>query len=97
MHSNMNLTTDFIAELLSAANEVDNLNPYEISGLLDRSIDTIRDIREQAGIECTYMQGVVVCLRISSERVRHLCEEDVRRALLTAAEVLSALVSNRVD
>ncbi|MCA1408693.1 hypothetical protein I6F26_31655 [Ensifer sp. IC3342] len=93
----MTLTTDFIAELLSAANEVDKLTPYEISRLLDRSIDTIRDIREQAGVACTYMQGVVICLRISSERVRHLSEEDVKRALVTAAEVLSVLLSNRVD
>ncbi|CEO91314.1 Conserved hypothetical protein (plasmid) [Sinorhizobium fredii HH103] len=95
--SNMSLTTDLIADLLSAANEVDKLNPYEVSGLLDRSIDTIRDVREQTGVASSYMQGVVVCLRISSERVGHLSEEDVRRSLVTAAEVLSALVSNRVD
>lgn len=39
----------FISELIRAANEVEKLTPNEISRLLDRSVDTIRDMREQAG------------------------------------------------
>ncbi|MBP2236174.1 hypothetical protein J2Z31_002688 [Sinorhizobium kostiense] len=35
---------------MRAANEPEKLSPYEVSGLLDRSIDTIRDMREQTGI-----------------------------------------------
>lgn len=39
----------FISELIRAANEVEKLAPNEMSRLLDQSVDTIRDIREQAG------------------------------------------------
>lgn len=46
----MSLATDFISELTRAANEPEKLSPYELSGLLDRSIDTTRDMREQTGI-----------------------------------------------
>ncbi|ACP24947.1 hypothetical protein NGR_c11620 [Sinorhizobium fredii NGR234] len=43
------LTTVFIAELIRAANEADRLTSFEIKGLLNRSIATIRDMREQRG------------------------------------------------
>ncbi|MGN7883765.1 hydroxymethylpyrimidine/phosphomethylpyrimidine kinase [Sinorhizobium sp. Sb3] len=39
----------FISELIRAANEVEKLIPNEIGRLLERSVDTIRDMREQAG------------------------------------------------
>lgn len=46
----MSLTTDFIAELIRAANEADKLTPFEVRRLLNRSVATIRDMREQTGI-----------------------------------------------
>jgi hypothetical protein len=46
----MSFTTAFIAELIRAANEAAKLSPYEISRLLNRSVATIRDMREQTGI-----------------------------------------------
>ncbi|MGY5795557.1 hypothetical protein ACXHXM_36210 len=39
----MTSATDFIAELIRAANETDTLTVHEISRLLDRSIDSERD------------------------------------------------------
>ncbi|CCE94662.1 hypothetical protein SFHH103_00158 [Sinorhizobium fredii HH103] len=43
----MSLTTDFIAELIRAANEADRLSQFEVKRLLNRSIATVRDMREQ--------------------------------------------------
>ncbi|MGV1760825.1 hypothetical protein ACQZ6F_29420 [Rhizobium sp. A22-96] len=43
-------TTDFIAELVRAANEVEKLSPHEVSNMLDRSVNTIRELRQDLGI-----------------------------------------------
>ncbi|WP_081160314.1 hypothetical protein [Ensifer aridi] len=88
----MSLTTDFIAELIRAANESDRLIHYEVSRLFDRAIDTIRDMREQTGaVEAHRARDVLIGLRISSERARDLSAEEVREALVDAADVIRAL------
>ena len=88
----MSLTSDFISELIRAAKEADRLTHYEISRLLDRSIDTIRDMREQTGaVETHRARDVVIDLRISSERARDLSAEEVRDALVDAADVIRTL------
>lgn len=46
----MSTTTDFIAELLRAANELDRLSNYERRRLLDRAAIAIRDLRETVGV-----------------------------------------------
>jgi hypothetical protein len=56
----MSSTADFIAELIRAANEVEKLTPYELSRLLDRSVDTIRDMRDQTGIAGSHSAKDVV-------------------------------------
>lgn len=62
----MSLTTDFIAELIRAANEPNKLTAYEISRLLDRSIDTIREMREQTGIAGSHSaKDVLIDLRVA--------------------------------
>lgn len=48
-HLAMSSVPAFISELIRAANEVEKLIPNEIGRLLERSVDTIRDMREQAG------------------------------------------------
>jgi hypothetical protein len=45
----LTLTTDFIAELYRAANEVDRLTTVEKSRLLERAAYTIQDLEEQLG------------------------------------------------
>ncbi|AUX78369.1 hypothetical protein [Sinorhizobium fredii] len=88
----MSLTTDFIAELIRAANGPGQLTHYEISRLLDRSIDTIRDMREQTGAEgAHHARDVLIDLRISSERARDLSAEEVKDALVDAADVIRTL------
>lgn len=88
----MSLTTDFISELIRAANRSDQLTHYEISRLFDRAIDTIRDMREQTGaVETHRARDVLIDMRISSERARDLSAEEVRDALVDAADVIRTL------
>lgn len=88
----MSLTTNFISELIRAANEPERLSPYEVSRLLDRSIDTIRDMREQTGIAGSHgAKDVLIDLRGASERARDLSAADIRDALVDAADVIRTL------
>jgi hypothetical protein len=43
----LNSTTDFIAELVRAANEIEKLDPTEARRLLNRAVNTIRYMREE--------------------------------------------------
>ncbi|MFK0278590.1 hypothetical protein ACIQUG_33325 [Ensifer sp. NPDC090286] len=88
----MSKTTGFIAELVRAANEVEKLEPYEVSRLFDRSIDTIRDLRAQAGLAGDRRAtDVVIDLGIASARVRDLSLEEIRDTLIDAASIIRAL------
>ncbi|WP_416068545.1 hypothetical protein NMA58_30050 (plasmid) [Rhizobium sp. YTUHZ045] len=88
----MSLTTDFIAELSRAANGVEKLTHYEVSRLLELSIDTIRDKRRQTGVAGIHSaRDVQIDLRLSSERARDLLPEQVQDALMDAADVLGSL------
>ncbi|MCG5486976.1 MAG: hypothetical protein KK482_25360 [Sinorhizobium meliloti] len=88
----MSPTTDFIAELIRAANGVEELTRYEVSSLLDRSIDTIRDMCRQTGFEGIHSaRDVLIDLRLSSERAGDLLPDQARDALIDAADVLRSL------
>ncbi|MGO4622999.1 hypothetical protein AB4Z34_28460 [Ensifer sp. 2YAB10] len=88
----MSHTTAFISELIRAANEVERLTPFEVSRLLGRSVDTIRDMREQAGLVANgRANDVVIDLGIASALVRDLSVEDIRDTLIDAADVIRAL------
>ncbi|PLT98093.1 hypothetical protein BMJ34_15880 [Sinorhizobium medicae] len=85
----MSITTAFIAELIRAANEVERLTPYEISRLLDHSVDTIREMRRQTGIAGSHCAGdVVIDLQVASARARDLLPAETRDVLLDAADVI---------
>lgn len=88
----MSQTTAFISELIRAANEIERLTPFEVSRLLDRSVDTIRDMRERAGLVANGgANDVVIDLGIASARVRDLSIEEIRDTLIDAADVIRAL------
>jgi hypothetical protein len=88
----MSQTTAFIAELIRAANEVEKLTPGEVSRLLDRAADTIRDMRDQVGVASNWRaKDVVIDLGIASARVRDLSMDDIRDTLIDAADVIRAL------
>ncbi|ASP93497.1 hypothetical protein [Sinorhizobium meliloti] len=82
----MSLTTAFIAELIRAANETDKHSPYEISRLLDRSIDTIRDMRTSHR-----SRDVVIDLQVASARARGPSAAEIRDVLLDAADIIRTL------
>ncbi len=90
----MSSTTDFIAELVRAANEVDRLSGYERGRLFERSVTTIRAMRETIGIpsaqaDADKMVDLQVMVAIRGTRAKDPSE--VREALLTAAGMIRDL------
>lgn len=65
--------TSFVSELVRAANEVERLNAFTISRLLERAIVTVQDLRETAGIP--------------SEGTEHDALNDLRHVANTASEL----------
>lgn len=88
----MSLTTAFIAELIKAANEADRLSRFEIKRLLNRSVATIREMREQTGIPgSSRAKDVVINFQVAAARVDALAEEEIRDNLLDAADIIRTL------
>lgn len=88
----MSLTTDFIAELIRAANEADKLTPFEVKRLLNRSVATIRDMREQTGIPgSNRAKDVVIDLQVAAARADGLSANEIRDNLLDAADIIRTL------
>ncbi|THK35667.1 hypothetical protein EHS39_23895 [Ensifer sp. MPMI2T] len=88
----MSLTTQFIAELVRAANEADRLTPFEVKRLLSRSIATIRDMREQTGIPSSNRaRDVVIDLQVAAVRVDSFSGAEIRDILIDAADVIRKL------
>ncbi len=69
----MSSITSFVSELVRAANEVERLNAFTISRLLERAVATIQDLRESAGIP--------------SEGTQHDALNDLRHAANAASEL----------
>ncbi|HEV7434647.1 MAG TPA: hypothetical protein VGO22_07235 [Pseudorhizobium sp.] len=81
----MSSTTQFIAELVRAANEVERLTDLEHARLLVRSVAAIRDMRVKAGIpsarthtdKIADLQGLIAQIGIAADT-----SQEVRAALL---------------
>lgn len=90
----MSSTTDFVAELVRAANEVEKLGAYEKVRLLDRAITAIRDMREQVGVQSsgTAADAVVELqtTRVAMARGKQTSDH-VKAALLDAADMIRTL------
>lgn len=90
----MSSINDFIAELLRAANELDRLNYYERSRLLDRAVVTIRDMREAVGIPESRNEADAI-IHISSVAFEiengETSDEKISRAILDAAAMIRDL------
>ncbi|MQW88562.1 hypothetical protein [Sinorhizobium saheli] len=88
----MSLTTQFIAELIRAANEADRLTPFEVKRLLNRSIATIRDMRDQTGIQGSNREkDVLIDLQVAASRAYSLSPAEIRDHLLDAADIIRVL------
>lgn len=90
----MSSTTDFIAELVRAANEVEKLGGKEIRRLLDRSVAVILEMREKIGIppSKTTSNAVIDLQATEFPLMRGAATvEEVRAALLDAAGMIRDL------
>ncbi|EJK87309.1 MULTISPECIES: hypothetical protein [Rhizobium] len=84
-------TTDFIAELVRAANEVEKLSPNEVSNMLDRSVSTIRELRQELGIVPVPGKDALIYIRTVSAGAARLPHEEWQHGLLHAAEMIRDL------
>ncbi|CDZ64269.1 hypothetical protein [Neorhizobium galegae] len=90
----MSSTTDFIAELVRAANEVETLHGEEAPRLLNRAITTIRDMRETIGIPGGHTAAdVVIDLQTTAVALGlgNRSPDQVKAALLNAAGIIRDL------
>ncbi|WP_037456438.1 hypothetical protein [Sinorhizobium fredii] len=88
----MSLTTDFIAELIRAANDPDKLSPFVVTRLLNRCISTIRDMREQTGgSRSNRTKDVLIDLQAAVARAEDLTSDEIRDALVDAADLIRTL------
>ncbi|MCF1467513.1 hypothetical protein FS764_11390 [Agrobacterium vitis] len=90
----MNTTSNFIAEIVRAANEVDRLGETEKRRLIDRAVVTIRDMRQTIGIEGQRVaKDSLIGLQIVSAAVSagQAPDDKVKAALLEAAGMIRDL------
>jgi hypothetical protein len=90
----MSSTTDFVAELVRAANEMDMLPGREKRRLLERSVTIIRDMREAVGIRRSGTARDAV-IDIQTTQVLLIqgqaTDEQVKASLLAAAGMIRDL------
>ncbi|WP_426124498.1 hypothetical protein [Pararhizobium sp. PWRC1-1] len=84
----MSPNTDFIAELIRAANEVGNLSALEKGRMLQRSIVIIRDGRNEVGIPPA---DGVIDLQTVAASIDRRSDDEVKAALLDAADMIRTL------
>jgi len=88
----MTATTDFIAELVRAANEVAKLQPMERGRLLKRAIATIRNMRDIVGFPTSGSAAdSLIAMAALAGSAGSMPDADVRAALLEAAGMIRDL------
>ena len=88
----MSSITSFVSELVRAANEVERLNAFTITRLLERAIATIQDLRESAGIPSEGTQhDALNDLRHAANAASELGASDHASAVLSAADMIRTL------
>lgn len=88
----MSSLPDFIAELVRAANEVPRLSETERGDLLDRAYRTIRDGRDQVGMEQDSLdRDPAIDFLTMSRSIPMFSDEEIKSALLEAAGMVRAL------
>lgn len=87
----MNSTTDFITELVRAANEVADLTSTERIHLLLRGFRMIRELRLRAGVRAIREKDKLRSLEIAALRAEHGTDGDAKTVLLETAEMIRTL------
>ncbi|MCV9965681.1 hypothetical protein OIU34_27795 [Pararhizobium sp. BT-229] len=85
----MTATTDFIAELFRAANEVGKLRDFEKQRLIERGVRTVREMRSDAGIRPSRStRDPLVAIEIANIRSEIHSDESAQAALLDLADMI---------
>lgn len=88
----MTSTTDFIAELFRAGNEVAKLSHSERKRLLERALATIKDMRDILGIPSSGTDAdQLVKLATLVAKLELRSDSEVGKALLTASTLIRDL------
>lgn len=87
----MSVTTDFIADLVRAANGIEKLSPDEVGELLDRSVAMIRQLRQELGIIPVPGKDALIYIRTVSAGAARVPHEEWHHGLLHAAEMIRDL------
>lgn len=88
----MTSTTDFIAELFRAGNEVAKLRHSERKKLLERALTIVRDMRDILKIPSSGTDADQLAqLAIFVVELEHRCDIEVSQALLTASTLIRDL------
>jgi hypothetical protein len=93
-HRQMTATTDFIAELVRAANGIDMLSSNERYRLVDRAVRTVRQMRTETGIRSSRgMRDALFDIEISAIMAEASCnDDDLKAILLDLADMIRALI-----
>jgi hypothetical protein len=84
--------TDFIAELIRAANRVERIGEFEKTRLLEQAYITIRDGRYKVGMRPSKRKAdASLDLLTMSRAIPRHTDAEVRAALLDAAEMIRTL------
>lgn len=90
----MSAVTEFVVELVRAANEVEKLGNFERQRLFERAVTTIRDMRETIGIPSLQADAdkiVDLQVMVAARGVQATSLQEGREALLTAAGMIRDL------
>lgn len=88
----MNSTTDFISELIRAANEVSKLTVFEKGRLLGRAIVTIREMKAGTGLVVDPLAfHETIVLQAAAATIDTLPDDAVKATFLDAAETIRTL------
>ncbi|MCF1448549.1 hypothetical protein FS815_17155 [Agrobacterium vitis] len=89
----MSMTTDFIAELIRGANQLDHLDAFQKRRLLERAVITIREISEAIGMTSGPGRDVALDIHTTALSIEKgwRTDDQVRDALLTAAAMIRDL------
>ncbi|QDG94604.1 hypothetical protein NIBR502774_18980 (plasmid) [Rhizobium sp. NIBRBAC000502774] len=85
-----------ITELEQAAAEANNLAPFEVSELLDRAADMLRELRKPKP-EDPVSHSMIIYLHTVSASAKRRSEDEIVHALLDAAEAIRVLLMRRTS
>lgn len=87
----MTVTTDFISELIRAANEINKLAPIERRNLMARASRTIREMRIETGVRAGRGRDRLFDLEVAALKSETGSNDDAKAVMLEMAEMIRTL------